>query len=126
MKKKNDSFIPLKASTKAGAFIISALLIASTVFLGVFSFIDKDKDISKNENRALKQKPKFSASELFAGKLTTEFDEYYSDQFPFREFFVSVSLKAKELLTQYGGKDDVVILDGAGKDDFKGEEGSDG
>lgn len=124
--KKVKEYRPFKTKTKAGSFIVCLLLIIPIVFFCVFSFVDKDKDISKDENRALKQKPAFSVSELFDGKLTEEFNGYYSDQFPFRNFFVSVNLKLNKLLTQYGGKDDIVIVDGAGNDDFQGEAADNG
>jgi hypothetical protein len=124
---KNDfgTYTPAKPKTKAGAVLIALLLVIPLVFFCVFSFADKDKDISKDENRALKQRPHFSVSELFKGRLTGEFDEYYSDQFPFRDFFVSVHLWSDKLLTQYGGSDDIVIVNGANSDDFSGEAGSD-
>ncbi len=124
--KDKKTYKPLKTKTRTGSVIVALLLIVPIVFFCVFSFIDKDKDISKDENRALKQKPQFSVSALFNGKLTEEFNAYYSDQFPFRDFFVSVNLKVNKLLTQYGGKDDIVIVNGAGSDDFQGEAADNG
>jgi hypothetical protein len=126
MKREKKAYKPFNPKTKAGAVIICLLLIIPIVFFCVYSFADKDREVSKDENRALKQKPSFSASALFNGELTKDFDDYYSDQFPLRDFFVSVNLKAKKLLTQYGGKDDVVIVDGPSKDDFDGEAADNG
>ena len=125
MNNQKNTYAPVKPKTKAGAVLITVLLVIPLVFLCVFSFIDKDKDISKDENRKLKQRPHFSFVELFNGNLTGEFDEYYSDQFPFRDFFVGIHLKTDKLLTQYGGADDIVIVNGANGDDFQGEAGSD-
>ena len=88
MKNKNKEYKPFNPKTKAGAVIVCLLLIVPIVFFCVFSFADKDKKISEDENRALKQRPAFSASALFSGKLTAEFNDYYSDQFPLRDFFV--------------------------------------
>ncbi|MCR4563557.1 MAG: hypothetical protein K5755_02865 [Clostridiales bacterium] len=126
MKNEKKSYKPFFPKTKAGAVIICLLLVIPIVFFCAFSFADKDKDVSQDERRALKQKPKFSVSELFVGKLTEEFNGYYSDQFPFRDFFVAANLKTKKLLSQYGGKDGIVIVDGAGKDDFGGEAADNG
>lgn len=126
MKNEKKVYKPFFPKTKAGAFVICLLLVVPIIFFCVFSFVDKDKDISQDERRALKQKPKFSVQALFDGKLTGEFNDYYSDQFPLRDFFVSVNLKTKKLLTQYGGKDDIVIVDGAGNDDFQGEAADNG
>lgn len=125
MKDKKE-YKPFRTGTKVGSVFICLLLLIPIVSFCVFSFADKDKDISKDENRALKQRPKFSVSALFNGKLTEEFNGYYSDQFPFRNFFVSVNLKLNKYLTQYGGKDDIVIVNGAGKDDFQGEAADNG
>lgn len=126
MKKKNYENKPFRTKTKIGSFAVCLVLIIPIVFFCVFSFVDTDKELSKDENRMLKQRPAFSVSALFDGDLTRDFDDYYSDQFPLRDFFVSVNLKVKKLLTQYGGKDDIVIVDGAGKDDFQGEEAANG
>ena len=126
MDKISDVNIPMKPKTRAGAAVICLLLIVPVVFFCIFSFADKDKDVSKDENRALKQRPKFSVNALFDGELTKDFDDYYSDQFPLRDFFVSTNLKIKKLLTQYGGRDNIVIVDGASSDDFDGEASDNG
>ncbi|MBE6836156.1 MAG: hypothetical protein E7515_07920 [Ruminococcaceae bacterium] len=126
MKNEKNLYKPFKPKTKVGSVIICLILIVPIIFFCVFSFVDKDKEISKDENRMLKQRPKFSYSELFKGKLTEDFNGYYSDQFPLRDFFVGINLKVNKLLTQHSGKDDIVIVDGAGKDDFHGEEAGNG
>ena len=116
---------PFYPKTRLGAIIISILFVLPIVFLCVFSFADGDRAVSKDENRALKQKPKFDEASLFSGKLTGDFDSYYTDQFPLREFFLSVNMKTKKLLTQYGGKNGIVLVEGAHSDDFRGEDAKD-
>ena len=85
--------------------LISALSIF--LFLGILLFflflsiIDKDQLVSESEKRTLAQRPEFSASQLFLGKWTTDYENYYSDNFPFRDVFISVSKKLETLLTRF-------------------------
>ncbi|MEG1437357.1 MAG: DHHW family protein [Oscillospiraceae bacterium] len=91
--------------------------------MGFISAIDRDKTISEEENRALRQKPEFSFSALMSGELMRNFDEYYSDTFPKRSGFMKISKKITALFSQNAaGKDDIVIINRDGDDgDFGGE-----
>jgi len=70
------------------------------VFLGFFfvwNILLPDRDFSEQENRVLQTAPAFSVSELIKGKFTTKFETYVTDQFSFRDQWIS--LKARmELL----------------------------
>ncbi len=111
--------------------LISKLLyVASAVFFagilsvfGIISFFDKDKLISESENRTLAQRPDFSVSALFSGKYTVDFENYYSDNFPARDFFIGANGKIKNLLTRFslGESTDVIISVDKSDDDFAGE-----
>ena len=61
MKKKNYENKPFITKTKIGSVIVCLTLMIPIVFFCVFSFVDKDKELSKDENRMLKQRPAFSA-----------------------------------------------------------------
>ncbi len=100
---------------------ITVVVVAMVVF-GVVSFLDVDATESETENRKLAEKPEFSWSALFDGSYTKDFENYYSDTFPLREMFMSFNGKISAALTQFGGKEDNVIINYDKHDsDFVGE-----
>lgn len=101
--------------------VILIFVIPLTIF-GVVSVMDKDKTLSELENRALKQAPEFTVNALFNGEFTKDFDEYYADTFPLRDFFLSINKKITVFLTQNAGSDDIVLVPkGDAGEDFAGE-----
>ena len=95
-------------------YVISIVLVAVSVLsFGIYSFCDKDIKKSESENRNLATLPEFTVEALLSGKFTAELEEYYSDQFPLRDFFIRAD-KIRE--TAYAavkvGEDDLVILEG--------------
>lgn len=101
-------------------FIFGGIL----VFFLVLSIVDKDATVSVKEKRTLASRPPFSFSELFKGKWTTAFEEYYSDTFPFRDEFISFSKKIETFLTRFsGGSDDSVIVKVKKNENDSGGEG---
>lgn len=93
------------------------------IIIGTISAFDKDQTISKDENRALKQKPTFSFSKLMSGDLTKDFDEYYADTFPNRSGFMKINKKINAFFSQRAtGSDNIVIINRDNdENDFKGE-----
>lgn len=57
--------------------------------LSVITFISKDKNFSKNENRYLQQKPKLSAEGILSGEFEQKSEKYINDQFAFRNIWMS-------------------------------------
>ena len=72
------------------AILMAVLLVWLTAF-GVYALLDEDQEVSEVENRALTQKPAFTLDALLDGSYTTELAEYYADQFPLRETFMTAS-----------------------------------
>jgi len=66
------------------------------VFMALF-IITPDKAFSEQENRALQSSPKFSFSALFSGKYISEFESYVTDQFPFRDSWVTLKARSEIL-----------------------------
>ncbi|MBQ7596623.1 MAG: hypothetical protein IJU45_08170 [Clostridia bacterium] len=103
---------------------LSAILFAGILVLfGFISCVDKDKTVSKEENRTLAQRPAFSLKALFSGDYTVDFENYYSDNFPARSFFIACNKKINSIFTQFsaGDKTGVVIKNDSNDDDFGGE-----
>ena len=113
------SQLVLKILYAASAVLFSCALLV----FGVISFLDEDKLISETENRTLAARPQLTFSALFSGKYTVEYENYYSDNFPARDFFISVNGKLKNLLTRFsvGESTDVIISVDKSDDDFAGE-----
>lgn len=63
-----------------------ALFVLPLFVLGVTSLVDQDKTVSEKENRNLKTRPAFTLQALFDGSFTKDFEEYYADTFPLRDF----------------------------------------
>lgn len=100
--------------------IVSALLI---VVLAALIIIIPDKEISQKENRVLQQTPSFTFEKLKSGEFTEQISRYLTDQFPFRDGFVSLKAYCElALLKQENngviyGKDGVLIPRGDITDD---------
>lgn len=87
---------------KKTALWIQALVLV--LFLGGFFVLHlalPDRSFSDQENRVLQTLPGFSFSDLAQGKFTQRVEDYVTDQFPFRDDWIS--LKARTELT--AGKD---------------------
>jgi len=89
------------------AAVFFILLAAVTVF----DVLTPDADISELENRALKQRPVFSAGTLVENRWTKEYGEYVREQFVFRNgllrmhSFLEQSLQKLEVGDVWLGKD---------------------
>lgn len=72
--------------------IINVLLILALLTGGGIASISMKKQaVSEMENRKLASFPEFSDSTLWSGEYFKKIDEYYSDNFPLRDKWISVS-----------------------------------
>ena len=70
---------------------ITAIFLVFVFSLSVLFFALPKSEYSSNEKRVLQETPKFSFSALFDGSLGTNVENYLSDHFPFRNFFVGLN-----------------------------------
>lgn len=71
------------------------------VFLAVFfalNLFTPDRDFSPKENRFLQTAPELSASSLFSGEYTRKAETWFSDQFIWRDMWISLKARAELLL----------------------------
>ena len=74
-----------------------------------------DHSRSENENRVLTSAPKFSLKALFSGSFTRDFEDYITDQFPFRDSWLDLKSRTEKLMgkTENNGvffcRDDTLI-----------------
>lgn len=89
--------------------IITTVLFLAILFgLAAAFVIIPDKDYSENEKRNLQLFPEFSLEALMDGKFSSEINEYFADQFPLRDAFVSI--KALAELSLFKGENNGVLL----------------
>lgn len=92
---------------------IIALVLSIIIVVFTFIFIfKKNNEFSENENRYLQGLPKFSFSSLIKGTYIEKIEDYFADQFPFRNTFMSIKTKTDKLL----GKKDINGVYLAGND----------
>ena len=70
-----------------------------------------DRDFSPQENRVLQPLPGFSFHSLFQGSFTRRVEDYITDQFPFRDEWISVKARA-ELAAGKDSNNDIYLCEG--------------
>lgn len=78
--------------------ILISLFLIPVYLLAVINLFWPPQLVSMSENRALRQLPPFSFESLFKGQYTIDFEAYFSDQFPFRQFFINAHSRAIDFL----------------------------
>ncbi|MBR0599659.1 DHHW family protein [Sinanaerobacter chloroacetimidivorans] len=95
--------------------ILNVLLAASVIFgFGILNLVLPDRPtVSELENRNLKAMPAFTRERFLAGDYLKEFDLFFSDAFIFRDRFITIANRVKDL---YGFKmgESVEIIQYAG------------
>ena len=86
MKNRNLGVLPVILCFAAFLALLTALHLALP-----------DKDRSQNENRMLAKAPSFSLGALFSGSFTEDFEDYITDQFPFRDRWLYLKSRAERL-----------------------------
>ena len=76
---------------------ISIIAIIFTALVCVFDFLPRST-FSILEKRDLKQFPKYSFESLRTGDFTKNINSWFSDSEPYRDFFMMISMKQKNLL----------------------------
>ena len=72
-------------NNKLKNIIISLSFIIVIVGLMVGNIFSQDKELSYDERRKLSQLPKFTVEKLISGDYFQDMEEYFLDQFVFRE-----------------------------------------
>lgn len=94
-----------------------ALILFSLLFLGltIGNMTNKEKEFSEIENRMLQTRPKITVKKVLNGTFQKEFESYLSDQFLWRDRWISYKTKAeqlfgkKEVKNVYLAKDNYLI-----------------
>lgn len=105
--------------------VISIVFVAIAIVFDTFP----RSTFSQLEKRDLAQFPKFSIDKLLSGEYAKSINSWFSDSEPYRDFFMNISMKQKDLLAISASDDNVTFH--ASKDEIKknaqanGNEGTD-
>lgn len=99
--------------------LVTILILFFVLFLSV---VIPDKGVSERENRTLAKFPKFTFATYFSGEFNTGIEDYFSDNFPFRDSLLNVNEKLTKLTSQFktGGDEGIVVIE-TGERDLGGE-----
>lgn len=76
--------------------------------LALLFFVLPDSPFSVTEKRSLRTAPSFRLSELYSGRLTAAVNDWYADQFPFRQSLVRLKSVAEYALGK-GGNNGILV-----------------
>ena len=80
-------------------YLISVVcFLAPLVFMFFVGILDEDRSFSSSENRELSTSPTLSLSSYLDASFMQDFESYYTDQFPFRETFMSLSKRYNSIM----------------------------
>ncbi len=75
---------------KAENILLISLTIVFILAMTIISLLSPDEKYSYSERRALAQAPAISSKTVLNGRFMTDFEDYITDQFPFRDSFRSI------------------------------------
>ena len=117
VRKKRKKVIKRKRKKSKYCITLSLTFLFLISQISIMNIIHKNKQISVLENRTLQQMPKFSMSSFFEGDFSSKFENYISDQFPGRDFWIKLKAKTEIMVGEnkinnvYLGKDNYLIED---------------
>lgn len=97
--------------------VMAAVFIGMILLISLTNLLHKDKAFSDHENRALAMRPEISISSLVSGRFMSQYEEYVSDQFVGRNFWVQLKTTAdsiggkKEENGVFNGRDSYLLED---------------
>jgi len=102
------------AQKPSAVVIVNIVLFVAILFIGgILSIALPKKKISEDEKRVLTQMPTFSFDSLFHGKYTQKMENYYADNFPYRDHFVAFSSSMKD---DFGYRNNGIMIYDLAKD----------
>ena len=78
-------------------FIVAGIFVVFIFIITILNIISPTKIYSEKEKRKLSQSPELNKETILSGKFTQEYEEYFNDQFVFRDNWISLNTKYKIL-----------------------------
>ena len=98
--KRTRRLSPFQKNRRLQGKYLSLLLIGTVFLFLVLGIVIKDRTFSESENRNLAQAPELSVQTLTDGSFLKDLSDYTADQFPARDFWMSLNLRFQQLLGQ--------------------------
>ena len=89
---------PYQRSRRLQGQWLSYLLVGCIILVLAMSLLTPDKDFSESENRSLAQFPRLA--DVLDGTILGDLGDYFADQFPGRDLWMSLNLGINRLLGQ--------------------------
>lgn len=95
--------------------VTGLLFLLFILVVAVLNILTPDQAFSESENRVLEKKPPLSLRSLLAGKFTSDYEAYITDQFAFRDVWIGLKTDADRVMGKkdsngvYLGKDGYLI-----------------
>lgn len=89
---------PFQVNRRYQGQLLSWLLVGVSLLFLVAGILTPDREFSETENRGLAQRPKLGSSALLDGSYLKELGDYTADQFPARDFWISLNQRVNRLL----------------------------
>jgi len=83
--------------SKKAMWAQTLIFVAFIALFFLLNLLTPERGFSERENRVLQTAPEFSFSSLFAGKFTTAYEDYVTDQFAFRDSWISLKARSELL-----------------------------
>lgn len=88
----------MKKKKKRAAYYVGIMFGAMILLLSLMNLFSGTKKISETENRALAQRPQLSASAVLSGEYASQYQEFFNDQFLFRDAWIKLQTSFDRLL----------------------------
>lgn len=91
------------------------MFVIFVVTINLLNVVTEDRHFSESENRILAKKPSLTWKSIKNGRFTQKFEDYVTDQFIFRDFWVGLKSDSERLLLKqdnndvFFGKDDYLL-----------------
>lgn len=103
----------MELKTKRRQSWVMAVLFCLLIFgLAAATALKAQKEFSETENRVLAQRPLVKAETIWSGEFEADYEEYLTDQFVWRDQWVSLKTTAERLLLKRESKDIYFAEDG--------------
>lgn len=109
--------VSLPKGKKLVQAVSAAAFLGSLVVFCAAGMIHKDQTFSNLENRMLAQKPEISWTNIVSGRFMKQYEEYQSDQFPGRNFWIQIKTMADTISGKreengvFNARDDYLMAD---------------
>ncbi|GKX32136.1 hypothetical protein SH1V18_46160 [Vallitalea longa] len=90
---------------RRASIIVIVMFIVFILTINLLNIITEDKHFSESENRILAKKPELTWKSIKNGRFTQKFEDYITDQFIFRDYFVGLKSDIERLRLKQDNND---------------------